>query len=71
MPMVWATRNGDGTAAHISEVARGLGCVIACVPVFRLSLMLLIAKIRTGRSTPHFRHHNAPESVACEVAAVT
>lgn len=70
MSMVWATRNGDGTAAHVSEVARGLGCDCVC-PGCQAQLEAVNSENPYWKKHPHFRHHNAPESVACEVAAVT
>lgn len=70
MPMVWATRNGDGTAAHISEVVRGLACDCAC-PGCQAQLEAVNSENPYWKKHPHFRHHNVPESVVCEVAAVT
>lgn len=70
MPMVWASRNADGTAVHISEVVRGLGCDCVC-PGCRAQLEAVNSENPHWKKHPHFRHHNAPESVACEVAAVT
>lgn len=67
--MVWATRNGDGTAAHISEVVRGLGCNCVC-PGCQAQLEAVNSENPYWKKHPHFRHHNAPECVACEVAAV-
>lgn len=70
MPMVWATRNGVGTAAHISEVSRGLGCDCVC-PGCQAQLEAVNSENPYWKKHPHFRHHNAPESLACEEAAVT
>lgn len=70
MPMVWATRHADGAAVHISEVVRGLGCECVC-PGCRAQLEAVNSENPHWKKHPHFRHHNAPEAVACEVAAIS
>lgn len=70
MPMVWATRKVDGAAVHISEVNRGLGCDCVC-PGCSAQLEAVNSENPHWKKHPHFRHHNAPESLACEVSAIT
>lgn len=67
--MVWATRAGDGTAVHVTEVKTGLACGCTC-PGCNAVLEAVNSENLHWERRPHFRHHKSPELEDCSTAAL-